>query len=427
MHDLSNKADSAALPAGVHALRVSSRAFILGLGCRRGMDPAEMLVTAADFLSGHGLRPEQLAGLSTCSIKADEEAILSLARVWNVPLHLFSAAELDAVSVPTPSENVRKKTGTASVSEASCLLAAGSVPGAARGPGHGQLFVPKTIANNMTMALARLPHLSGKKKGPGQVTVVGLGSGEAGQLTPDVLRALHACDTLAGYSHYLDFVRGIFPTKAIIQSGMRGELERCQATLEAAVSGQNVCMVCSGDPGILAMAGLLFELRRREERFRNIAIQVIPGITAANIAAASLGAPLQNGFALISLSDLLVPSEEVRNNLRTVAHSMLPVTLYNPAGRKRRDLLAEAVAIFLEIRGDVPCAYVKNAGRLGAEPGPGEHSGKQLAESKWLGKLSELPLEEIDMSTLIVIGNSRTRIEDGVMYEPRGYIEKYLK
>ena len=195
---------------------------------------------------------------------------------------------------------------------------------------------------------------------------------------------------------------------------MKGEVERCLSALEAALAGQNVCMVCSGDPGILAMAGLLYELRTREPRFRDIPIRVLPGITAANIAAASLGAPLQNGFSLVSLSDLLVPSDEVRQNLRAVAQSALPVTLYNPAGRKRRHLLTEALDIFREQRGgDVLCAYVRHAGRP--------------QEAKWIGRLDDFPADEVDMSTLVIIGGPRTITDAGAMYEARGYVEKYME
>ena len=244
--------------------------------------------------------------------------------------------------------------------------------------------------------------------------VVGLGSGVPEQITPEVDAALRHCDTVAGYSNYVDFIRDRIIGKPIIQNGMMGEVARCRATLEAAAAGQEVCMVCSGDPGILAMAGLLFELRAREPEFADIPIRVLPGITAANIAAASLGAPLQNGFSLVSLSDLLVPSDEVRQNLRAVAQSALPVTLYNPAGRKRRHLLTEALDIFREQRGgDVLCAYVRHAGLP--------------QEAKWIGRLDDFPADEVDMSTLVIIGGPRTITDAGAMYEARGYVEKYME
>lgn len=247
----------------------------------------------------------------------------------------------------------------------------------------------------------------------GEVLVVGLGSGDPAQLTPEVDAALRRCDTVAGYSKYVDFIRDRIHGKRLIETGMKGEVERCRDALAAAAAGARVCMVCSGDPGILAMAGLLFELRAREQAFRALPIRVLPGITAASTAAAALGAPLQNGFSLVSLSDLLVPADEVRRNLRAVAQSALPVTLYNPAGRKRRQLLAEALDIFREARGgDILCACVRHAGRP--------------EETRWIGRLADLPADDVDMSTLVLIGSARTVTDQGALFEARGYAEKYL-
>lgn len=247
----------------------------------------------------------------------------------------------------------------------------------------------------------------------GEVLVVGLGSGDPAQLTPEVDAALRRCDTVAGYSKYVDFIRDRIHGKRLIETGMKGEVERCRDALAAAAAGATVCMVCSGDPGILAMAGLLFELRAREQAFRDLPIRVLPGITAASTAAAALGAPLQNGFSLVSLSDLLVPADEVRRNLRAVAQSALPVSLYNPAGRKRRRLLAEALDIFREARGgDILCAFVRHAGRP--------------EETRWIGRLADLPADDVDMSTLVLIGSARTVTDRGALFEARGYAEKYL-
>ena len=397
------------VPEEVQHLDITGKSFVLGVGCRRGVEPLELRLIAEGHLSDLGLRPGHIAAIASCDVKADEPAILELGEKWQVPVEFHAAARLDAVPVPTPSAKVREKVGTASVSEAACLLSAGygSIP-------QPTLYAPKAAFGDVTLALARLPHLSAPKAAHGQVVVVGLGSGVPGQITPEVDAALRHCDTVAGYSNYVDFIRDRIIGKPIIQNGMMGEVARCRATLEAAAAGQEVCMVCSGDPGILAMAGLLFELRAREPEFADIPIRVLPGITAANIAAASLGAPLQNGFSLVSLSDLLVPSDEVRQNLRAVAQSALPVTLYNPAGRKRRHLLTEALDIFREQRGgDVLCAYVRHAGRP--------------QEAKWIGRLDDFPADEVDMSTLVIIGGPRTITDAGAMYEARGYVEKYME
>lgn len=449
------------LPSGVEHLDITDKAFILGVGCRRGVAPDLLQHTAEAFLKVQGLEANRLAGLATCTLKADEPAILALGSVWNLPVTCFEPEQLDIVPVPNPSERVRERTGTGSVCEAACLLAAGYGTGPAP-----ELYVPKQVLGDMTLALARLPHGYGKdghqnlpqqaqplcsrqefsapaeqkkaahlnaaclptghccearkenstasvtaEREQGEIIVVGLGSGSPDQITPEVDRALRLCDTVAGYGPYLDFVREQISGKQLIENGMRGEVARCRAALEAARTGRHVCMVCSGDPGILAMAGLLYELRSREAGFRGLPIRVLPGITAASLAAASLGAPLQNGFSLVSLSDLLVPADEVRTNLLAAARSMLPVVLYNPAGRKRRQLLKEALDLFLKERGNVPCAHVKHAGRP--------------QEQKWTGRLADFPADEVDMSTLIIIGGPRTLLEDGVLYEARGYMEKY--
>lgn len=404
-------------------LVVDARSYVLGMGCRRGLDPNALRNTVEAFLASHGLRPEHLARLASCDLKADEPAMLTLAESFGLPIDFHSCQELNAIPVTVPSEKVREKTGTASVSEASALLSAGY-------PAVRRPRVAKTVFDGITLSLARIPHGSHAQNNEqastdviaspfrdmpqGGIVVVGLGSGAPGQITPEVDAALLHCDTVAGYTPYVDFIRDRIPGKPLIQNGMMGELARCRATLEAAAQGQRVCMVCSGDPGILAMAGLLFELRIREEAFKEVPLLVLPGITSANVAAASLGAPLQNGFCLVSLSDLLVPTEEVRANLLAVAQAALPVALYNPAGKKRRHLLTEALEIFQQARGkDVLCAIVRHAGRP--------------QESKWIGTLQELPADAVDMSSLVIIGGPRTKEVDGIMFEARGYVDKYLK
>lgn len=415
-------------------LRVASTSFVLGIGCRRGLAPEILQQTATDFLAQHGLHPAQLFRMASCDLKADEPAILALGAAWGVPVDFHARAVLDSIPVPTPSERVREKIGIGSVAEASAILSAHRVVCPAetaldtfdtsKAELSGLLCVPKTIHDGLTLALARIPHgvddVDGvactkrpSRSGRGRVVVVGLGSGSSGHLTPEVADALQHCDIVAGYTNYVDMVRERIAGKPLIQSGMMGEVERCRSSLEAATQGHEVCMVCSGDPGILAMAGLLYELRAREDGFTHVDIRVLPGITAANLAAASLGAPLQNGFSLISLSDLLVPADEVRRNLRAAAEGVLPVVLYNPAGRKRRHLLHEALDIFTSCRGEQTlCAFVRNAGRP--------------QEEKWIGRLAEFPADEVDMSTVLVIGGPRTRWVNGVLYEARGYGEKYL-
>lgn len=387
-------------------LYIETKAFVLGIGCKKDTSPALLAQAVEEFLQKYHLTPAHLAKITSCEHKKEEKAILELAKSFHIPAEFYQEEKLNQIDVPNPSQKAEQETGTKSVAEASCLLGANF-------PQIKRLYAEKTRCENcITLALARLPHAELIQKNKGIMSVVGLGSGSPKHITPEVMDCIQKCDVIAGYKPYVDFIRSSLGNKPVIQNGMMGEMERCQEAMAEASKGKHVCMVCSGDPGILAMAGLLLELRQNTKEFQDIDIKIYAGITSANIAAASLGAPLQNGFCLVSLSDLLVPKKEVLQNLHAAAKSALPVSLYNPAGKKRRDLLHEAIAIFSAERGgNTLCAYVKNAGRDN--------------ETKWIGALCNLPFDEIDMSTLLIIGSRRTKFDGTYLYEARGYMDKY--
>lgn len=398
--------DTCANVCAPNRLVILSRTVVLGVGCRKGASPDDLLMAARDLLLRNGISHSQLAAVATCDVKAEEPALCRLAEMLGVPLHCLPALALEPVGVPTPSDTVRDKVGTPSVAEAAALLVATKQCGA------GTLTLPKQSLGNMTFAIAQCGFRPKTVWQPastaGSVTVVGIGSGEDQHLTPEVRNAIRTCKHIAGYSGYLDLIRPLLTGKILIETPMRGEVERCRAALDAARNGHAVCLVCSGDPGVLAMAGLIYELRRHEPEFSQVAVAVLPGITAANLAAAALGAPLQNGFSLVSLSDLLVPADEVRTNVAAAAKSALPLVLYNPAGRKRRHLMEEALDMLLAERGPTtPAAFVRHAGRSG--------------EQRWVGELAKFPRERVDMSTLIIVGGPRTVLHGGLMFEERGY------
>lgn len=407
--------DTEDVPEGAEkVLFVTSKSLVLGAGCRKGVDAEAFVSEALAFLRRHNASPEHIAALASITLKKDEPALQVLKAKLGIPEAAFFAAErLDAVPGTSQSETVKEHTGTGSVCEAAALIEASALGGS-----RARLTAPKETARGcMTFALARVPHSRGKAPcrvraaGPGTVTVTGLGSGQPASLTPEALDSLRASDAVAGYTTYLDYIRPLIAGKEIIESGMRGEIERCTKALEAAAAGRNVCVVTSGDPGVLAMAGLIYELKFSSPAFAAVPVRVVPGVTAASLAAAACGAPLQNGFCLVSLSDLLVPADEVRRNLEAAARTCLPVTLYNPAGRKRRALLAEALALFRDVRGSVPCALVRHAG--------------QPEQTVWTGLLSDFPEQDVDMASLVIIGGPRSKIRDGVFYEARGYADKY--
>ena len=401
-------------PEGSHALAATSRCLVLGVGCHNSLDPQQFTREALGFLAAHSIVPERIAAVASLTTKGNEPSVQALAGKLGCPFLGFESGELAATEgVVTTSSTVARHMGTPSVSEAAALAAARSLGGS------GTLEIPReTRERVMTFALARIGHNAPPAPAPRQgiVVVAGLGSGQPESITPEVREALLGADAIVGYSAYTDFVRPLLEREGVhkdfVHSGMRGEIERCRKALELAQAGKNVCLVCSGDPGLLAMAGLVLEMRTSLKEFANVPIRVLPGVSAALLAAASLGAPLQNGAILLSLSDLLVPTEEVRGNLNAAFSSALPVALYNPAGRKRRDLLHEALGIAMEKRGgDTWCALVRHAGR------PEQES--------WVGHLKDLPEDRVDMSTLLIIGGRRTQYADGYLFEARGYADKY--
>lgn len=238
--------------------------------------------------------------------------------------------------------------------------------------------------------------------------LVGLGPGCREERTARAALALERSEVICGYTGYTALVRPGYPDKEYLETGMRGEVERCRAALTLAASGKTVSLVCSGDAGVYGMAGPVFAL---SEEFPEVEIEVIPGVTAAQSGAAMLGAPLMLDYAVISLSDLLVPWDQIEARLRAAAMGGFALVLYNPASRKRTGQLARACEIVLETRSaDTVCGLVRSIGRPGA-------SSRVLT----LGELKNTPA---DMFTTIFIGSADTCLIGGKMVAPRGYPAK---
>lgn len=238
--------------------------------------------------------------------------------------------------------------------------------------------------------------------------VVGLGPGAGADLTRRARAALEESQVIAGYTTYVDLVRDAFPEKELLVSGMRGEVQRCRAALERATSGATVALVCSGDPGVYGMAGLVLELAQDMGLTDAVDVEVIAGVTAATGGAALLGAPLMHDFCLVSLSDLLTPWDAIETRLRAAARAGFIICLYNPCSHGRPDHLAHAAQILLE---ELPptcvCGIAHNVGR----PGEG-------ARVLTLGELADAPA---DMTSVVYVGNATTREIAGRMVTPRGY------
>jgi precorrin-3B C17-methyltransferase len=243
--------------------------------------------------------------------------------------------------------------------------------------------------------------------------VVGLGPGDPSLTAPLACEALASATVVAGYSTYLDLVpEPLLAGKRVISTGMMGEVERCSQAIEAALSGEDVAVVSGGDAGVYAMAGLALELLEARGLLDAVDFKVIPGIPAVVGAAAILGAPLTHDFACVSLSDLLTPWELIEKRLDAAAGADFVIALYNPRSKRRSGLLARALAIIARHRGpETPVGMVRQAWREG--------------QSAVVSTLAKTDARAADMLTIVIVGNSMTRVAGGKMLTPRGYAGKY--
>jgi len=386
----------------------------LGVGVERDGDPEELIALIRDTLASRGLSPLAVAGVFSIDVKADEPAVHAAAAALGVPARFFDAATLEAETprLANPSDLVFEHVGCHGVSEGAALAAVGS---------GGLLVVPKTKSRGATCAVARAPEpIDGRSIGRprGRLFVVGLGPGGAEWRTTTAAAALEQMDDLVGYKLYNDLAGPLPPHVVRHDFGMGDEEIRARKALELAASGRTVCLVTSGDPGIYAMATLVFELidRTPQPEWLRLDIQVIPGISAFQAAAALIGAPLAHDFCLISLSDLLTPWPLIVRRLEAAASADMAVALYNPVSRGRRQQLVEAVDIFLRHRSpDTPAVIGRQLGRP-------EQTVKVVA-------LSELTPDLLDMLCIVVVGSSDTRVVARPrgghwVYTPRGFSGK---
>ena len=244
----------------------------------------------------------------------------------------------------------------------------------------------------------------GKHK-PGTLYVVGMGPGEKKQMTGQALEVMGRCQVIAGYTVYVELVRGLFPHKEFLTTAMTREEERCRKAFDCCMEGKNTAMICSGDAGVYGMAGLILELA---EQYPGVSVRTVPGITAACAGAAVLGAPLMHDFAVISLSDRLTPLEVIWNRVEAAARADFVICLYNPASKGRPDYFRQACSRILKYRpGHTVCGLAVNIGREG--------------EGMEVLALEDLKERRVDMFTTVYIGNSHTRQIGPYMVTPRGY------
>ena len=242
----------------------------------------------------------------------------------------------------------------------------------------------------------------------GKIIVAGIGPGSEKDITPAVIEAVSQADAVVGYKYYFRFIEKYLKEGAVcLDTGMKQERDRAAQAMELAREGKTVCVISSGDSGIYGMAPLLWQMR--SENKEDVEIETLPGISAFQKAASLLGAPIGHDLCLISLSDLMTPWLLIEQRIRAAAQADFITAVYNPKSHGRYWQLYRLVEIFLEEgrSPQTPVGCVRQAGRED--------------EKVWTTTLSKLNPEDVDMFTVLIIGNSQTYLDGSAMITPRGY------
>lgn len=240
-----------------------------------------------------------------------------------------------------------------------------------------------------------------------RIIVAGIGPGSEADITPAVREAIACSNVIVGYKYYFRFIEPFLSDGAeCVDTGMKRERDRARQAFELAEQGKTVCVISSGDSGIYGMAPLIYEMKR--ERNSNVEISVLPGISAFQKAASLLGAPIGHDFCVISLSDLMTAWETIEKRIKAAAMADFVTAVYNPRSTERYWQLFRLKELFLEERSaNTPVGYVRQAGRDG--------------ECVTVTTLGEFDPEQVDMFTVVLIGNSQSYNWNGHMITPRGY------
>ena len=393
-------------PVATGTLVYHPECLVLGVGCERDVDPQELITLARQTLADAGLSAQSVAAVVSVDVKMDEAAVHALAKDLGRPARFFTAAalEMETPRLANPSELVFREVGCHGVAEAAALATVGPA---------GELLVEKQRSKRATCAIARTPGIidasvTGVPRG--RLFVVGTGPGTADWRTPEVERMVGAASDLVGYGLYLDLLGPLAAGKTRHDYRLGEERDRVVAALDLAAKGRTVALVSSGDPGIYAMASLVFESLDELNRpdWQRLEIVVSPGISALQACAARIGAPLGHDFCTISLSDLLTPWEAIERRLQAAAEGDFVVALYNPASGRRRSQLVRALKILGTHRpGSTPVILGRALGRPG--------------ESVSVTPLATFDPETVDMLSLVMIGSSQTRVSGDRVFTPRGY------
>ncbi len=399
------------IDGSAHRLVYHPATLAVGLGSARHASVEEAVGLVQHTLVDHGLAAQAVAVVVSIDVKMDEPAVWAVADALGVPARFFPAARLDAETprLTHPSDAVFAAVGCHGVAESAALAATGA---------DGWLMVPKRKTAQVTCAVAKAPApidatAVGQRRG--HLIILGTGPGWSGWRTAETDHLLAKAEHWVGYRLYLDLCGPLAPGQNRHDFDLGDEVARARHALDLAAKGAEVALISSGDPGIFAMAAVVFELldQGTEPAWQRLAVTVVPGITAMQAAAARVGAPLGHDFCAISLSDLLTPWPVIARRLEAAAAADFVTALYNPVSQRRRWQIETARELFLCHRpSDTPVLLAHNLGRPG--------------EQVRTVPLSDLSADDVDMLTLVLIGARTTRRLGGVaepvrLYTPRGY------
>lgn len=250
----------------------------------------------------------------------------------------------------------------------------------------------------------------------GKLYIVGVGPGHHDHMTFKAKQAIEESDTIVGYETYVNLVQDLIENKDVYRYAMTQEVERAHQCIDLANEGKTVSLVSSGDPGIYGMAGLIYEILAQSgwDPKEGLPVEIIPGISALNSCASLVGSPLMTDFAVLSMSDLLVPWDIIVKRVEAAAKGDFVLVIYNPASKKRVHQLQDTREILLKYRKhNTPVAIIKGAYRE--------------SQSIVITDLENLPnySDKLGMISTVIIGNSSTYTYHDLMINPRGYRSKY--
>ncbi len=250
----------------------------------------------------------------------------------------------------------------------------------------------------------------------GTLYIVGVGPGHHDNMTIRAKEEIVESDTIVGYETYVNLVQDLIEGKTVYRYAMTQEVERAHQCIDLAKSGKIVSLVSSGDPGIYGMAGLIYETLAESgwNPKDGLQVEIIPGVSALNSCASIIGSPLMTDFAVVSMSDLLVPWEIIQKRVEAAAQGDFVIVIYNPSSKKRIHQLLDTRKILLKSRKPTtPVAIIKGAFRK--------------SETIVMTDLENLPnhSDKLGMISTVIIGNSSTYNYKDLMINPRGYKSKY--